>query len=135
MQYHEIIGYKKNCLVRAALESIAYYPFHLHKDDFEIICVLNGQITISDSALTHSLSYGDVYIFNPNDPHKIVSEDKSNLILTIQFNRDYWSRNFSQLTDAYFICEVLMPLKLNICGFSWPVSICSIMMTAAQTTL
>lgn len=105
MQYHEIIGYKKNCLVRAALESIVYYPFHLHKDDFEIICILNGQVTISDSALTHALSYGDVYIFNPNDPHKIVSEDKSNLILTIQFSRDYWSEQLPQLKDAYFICD------------------------------
>lgn len=71
MLYEEPIGYKSNARVRASMNTIMYYPFHLHPEDIELICVMNGTVTIFDSAVSHKLSYGDVYVFNPNDPHKI----------------------------------------------------------------
>ncbi|NLD19690.1 MAG: AraC family transcriptional regulator [Clostridiales bacterium] len=105
MKYIEQIGYKSSAMVKARLESLAYYPFHLHRDDFEIICVLNGKVTICDSAASYALSYGDVHIFNMNDPHKIVSDDPDNIILTVQINCDYYKQHFEGLHDAYFICD------------------------------
>ena len=105
MQYIEQIGYKSNAMVKSKLESISYYPFHLHKNDFEIVCVLNGNITIADSAATYTLSYGDIHIFNMNDPHKITSEDPQNIILTVQINCDHYKQYFEKLEDAYFICD------------------------------
>ena len=105
MRYEELIGFKSNARVRVLLESIAYYPFHLHKGCIEIICVLNGSVIISDSALDHVLSYGDVYIFNVNDPHKIVSEDPESIVLTVQIDRTSYDRFFENLQNAYFICN------------------------------
>ncbi|MDO4544845.1 MAG: AraC family transcriptional regulator [Bacillota bacterium] len=105
MNYVESIGYKSSAKVKAKLESIAYYPFHLHQKDFEIICVLNGIVKICDSAATYTLSYGDVHIFNPNDPHKITSDDPGNIVLTVQLECDYYKRHFNDLQNAYFICD------------------------------
>lgn len=105
MQYIERIGYKTEARVKVKLESIAYYPFHLHKHDLEIICVLNGNVKISDSATSYSLYYGDVHIFNPNDPHKILSDDPKNIILTIQIDCNHYKQYYENLPDAYFICD------------------------------
>lgn len=105
MQYNENIGYKLNSRVKATLGSIAYYPFHLHKSDIEIIAVLNGGITISDSAMSYQLTYGDVYIFNANVPHKIVSQSSDDIVLTIQIDLLHYNQFFSNLPDAYFICD------------------------------
>lgn len=105
MEYIELIGYKNESLVKAKIESISYYPFHLHKEDIEIICVLNGTITIFDSAAAYPLTYGDVYIFNSNDPHKIISDDSQNIILTIHINTPHYNQYFDNLSDAYFICD------------------------------
>lgn len=105
MQYIEKIGYKTSAMVKAKIESMEYYPFHLHDDAIEIICVLNGNVKISDSAATYALKYGDVHIFNRNDPHKIESDDPTNIILTIQFDCDYYGRYFDVLDDSYFICD------------------------------
>lgn len=105
MEYVELIGYKNEAMVKAKIESISYYPFHLHKDDIEIICILNGTVTIFDSAAAYALTYGDVYIFNKNDPHKIISNDPENIILTIHINSTYYTQYFDILSEAYFICD------------------------------
>ncbi len=105
MQYIEKIGYKTTAGVKAKVESMEYYPFHLHDDAIEIICVLNGKVKISDSAASYTLTYGDVHIFNKNDPHKIESDDPENILLTIQIDCPHYMRHFDQLNDAYFICD------------------------------
>lgn len=105
MQYIEKIGYKSTAGIKAKVESMEYYPFHLHDDAIEIICVLNGTVKISDSAASYTLKYGDVHIFNKNDPHKIESDDPENILLTIQIDCLHYLRHFDELDDAYFICD------------------------------
>ena len=105
MQYIEKIGYKTSAMVKAKVESMEYYPFHLHDDALEIICVLNGTVRISDSAASYTLKYGDVHIFNKNDPHKIESDDPENILLTIQLDINHYGRFFDALSNAYFICD------------------------------
>lgn len=105
MEYIEMIGYKSSSNIRAKVESISYYPFHLHKHDLEIICVLNGSVTICDSAASYTLSYGDVYFFNKNDSHKIVSDDPENIVLTVHINLNNYIQYFENLNNCYFICD------------------------------
>lgn len=105
MQYIEKIGYKSTARIKAKVESMEYYPFHLHDDAIEIICVLNGTVKISDSAASYTLNYGDVHIFNKNDPHKIESDDPENILLTIQIDCPHYLCHFAELDDAYFICD------------------------------
>ncbi len=104
MQYVETVGYKLNTRLKASVDEIFYYPFHLHKDTVEIILVLRGNVVVSDSATNCTLHSGQIYIFNANDLHRI-SSDESNMILTIQLERSYFRRFFSRLEYAYFICD------------------------------
>ncbi len=106
MQYIEQIGYKSEARIKARLESIEYYPFHIHEHSLEIICVLNGTVEICDSAATYTLSYGDVHMFNPGDPHKITSTSPENIILTVQIDLNHYKYHFKDLKDAYFICDI-----------------------------
>lgn len=101
----EHIGYKLNSKVKVSLENITHYPIHLHTSAIEIICVLDGSISISDSALNHKLSAGDVYIFNAKDPHRIITISENNIILTVQIDIEYYKRYIDQLNLMYFVCD------------------------------
>ena len=103
--FQETIGFKLHSRVRTALENIVYYPVHMHTGAIEIICVLDGSISISDSALNHKLTAGDVYIFNAKDPHKISSVSENNIILTLQIDIEYYKKYFKRLDAIYFICD------------------------------
>lgn len=113
MQFKELIGFKSGSGIHAALENIKYYPFHLHKDVLEIVCVINGKIKISDSAHDHILSYGDIYFFNNSDPHKIESLDSDSILLTVHLDLAHYNRFFKDFDDGnydlvsmpYFICD------------------------------
>lgn len=103
--FRENIGYKLNSRVRASLDNIRNYPVHMHAGSIEIICVLDGIVKISDSAMNHKLSAGDVYIFNAKDPHKIITVSENNIILTVQIDMDYYKRYYKRLDLTYFICD------------------------------
>lgn len=103
--FRENIGYKFNSRVRASLGSILHYPIHMHSNTIEIICVLDGIVSISDSALNHKLSVGDIYIFNAKDPHKIITVSEKNIILTVQIDIEYYKRYLKRLDMTYFICD------------------------------
>lgn len=105
MQYIEHIGYISPSGVKTKIESISYYPFHIHDNDIEIICVLNGRVHIWDSAASYDLSHGDVHIFNKENPHKILSDDPDNIVLTVQIDCSHYAQYFSDIHDAYFICD------------------------------
>jgi AraC-like DNA-binding protein len=104
MRFNEYIGFKSNTGVRVSLDNIITYPFHLHTDALELVGLLYGSITISDCATDYILSPGDVYIFNPNDPHRIVANEESGL-LTIQILRDAFIPLFPELKEMYYVCQ------------------------------
>lgn len=104
MKFNEYVGFKMNAGVRVSLDSIATYPFHMHTDVLEVVGILYGSATISDCATDHILSPGDIYIFNPNDPHRIVSNEDSGF-LTIQISVDGFLPHFPTLKEMYYVCQ------------------------------
>lgn len=114
MLYNEPIGFKNSCGVKATLESIAYYPCHMHDGILEVICVLDGKYEIACDAYDHLLSYGDVYFFNSNNSHKIKKADHGNcILLTVHIDLNHYksyfknfdgSENYDIMSD-FFICD------------------------------
>lgn len=105
MQYVETVEYKNNARVKARVETITCYPFHLHETSIEILCILQGSVMISDAAARYTLQSGDVHIFNPNDPHRIEPEQADSMILTIQLDLPYYQGLLPGLGHAYFLCD------------------------------
>jgi len=104
MRFDEYVGFKLNTGIRVSVDYIKSYPFHLHTDVLELVGLLYGSVTISDCATDHVLSPGDVYIFNPNDPHRIVSNEESGL-LTVQILRGAFVTIFPKLKEMYYVCQ------------------------------
>lgn len=104
MRFKEKINYKSNSMIKVSLENISEHPFHLHEDSIEIICILDGELYISDSASDYHLKYGDIYIFNPRDPHKLLSPGE-NIVLTLHIDQKYYSNYFSDMFSSYFVCD------------------------------
>lgn len=104
MRFNEYVGFKSNTGVRVSVDNMIAYPFHLHTDVIELVGLLYGSAIISDCAMDHVLAPGDVYIFNPNDPHRIVSKEESGF-LTIQIQRDEFVGIFPELKEMYYVCQ------------------------------
>ena len=104
MQFIEKIGYRSPARIRARIESIDDYPFHIHDDSLEILCVLDGSVDISDSAATYRLRYGDVHMFNRNDAHR-VSAHQPNILLTTHIDLTHYEQYIDQLEHMYFISD------------------------------
>lgn len=102
--FKEYIGYKFNSGVKATIKNITYHPFHVHDDTLELICVLDGELDISNSAADYHLSHGDVYIFNANEFHKI-SSNTDNIVLTVQLHKNNYIPQSSLGYDLYFVCD------------------------------
>lgn len=105
MNFREPVSYRSTSRLRCMAETITYYPFHLHDKDVEIVFVLDGELIVHDSALQHQLTPGDIYIFNANDPHKLVGRGEGNIVLRLQFHKDSYQSFFSDLENAYFVCD------------------------------
>ena len=97
--------YRNPARIKSRVEAINHYPFHLHEDSIEIICILCGSAVISDAAARYELKSGDVHIFNRECPHRISSEASDNLILTVQLDRSHYQRFFPELENTYFLCD------------------------------
>ncbi|MCR5035074.1 MAG: AraC family transcriptional regulator [Clostridia bacterium] len=114
MLFNDFIGFKYDCRVKATLENIICYPFHTHNNILEAICVIDGSYRISNGALEHDLSYGDVYFFNAPDTHKIERTSETGILLTIHIDLSYFKETFSDYDGTgqyditkttYFICD------------------------------
>lgn len=115
MLYNEIIGFKNNCGVKAILENLIYYPFHVHENILEIVCIIDGKYKIYNGAHQHFISHGDVYFFNSSDSHKIERISDAGIILTIHIDLKHYSgyfknyneqNNYDIIKEApFFICD------------------------------
>lgn len=105
MSFVEPVGFKLNSRVKASLDRIDEYPFHMHEDIIEIICVVKGEFNISESAQDYTLIPGDVYIFNAKDPHKIMALSKDSALITVQIQTEYYRQLFEIDGFPYFICD------------------------------
>lgn len=107
MRFDEFVAFRRNTGIRVSVDRICHYPFHLHSDVIELVAVLYGSVRVSDCAMDHLLVPGELYIFNPNDPHRLES-DGDNGVLTVQIKRSQMAGTFPELKDAYFVCQ---PMK------------------------
>lgn len=105
MQYIETVEYRAPARVKARVEKINYYPFHLHENCTEIICILRGLVGINDASVRYTLGPDDIHIFNPNDPHRIEAEDPDSLILTVQLELSHYQNEHMTPDQAYFLCD------------------------------
>ncbi len=101
----ETVGYRSRSRIRAGVFSISEYPIHVHPNALEILCVLDGNVRISDTVLKQRLTPGDVYFFSMRNAHQILSTGDTNLLLYVQLDLNYYKRYFKDIDKAYFVCD------------------------------
>lgn len=102
MRFDEFVGFRQETGLRVSLSGVKDHPFHLHGDILELIFVLYGTVHISDCAMDHWLFPGDVYVFNPRDPHRLRSGEPC-AILTLHLARGAFLEDFPDLRSQYFV--------------------------------
>ncbi|MFD3261178.1 helix-turn-helix domain-containing protein [Paenibacillus lentus] len=82
---YEFIDYQEDLPIRLFVNSVAYVPFHWHKE-VEIIYVLQGAITIHLDQRNYELSQDDIIVVNSMSVHQIERSNPDNVLLTLQFS-------------------------------------------------
>ena len=84
--------------------SIAEHPWHIHKNEIELIYILKGELEVHTSLYTFHLKEGDTFLFNSTVMHCIRGK-KDNIVLMYHFNIPYFSNYFPDLNRTIFICD------------------------------
>ncbi|MDR0268066.1 helix-turn-helix domain-containing protein [Paenibacillus sp.] len=82
---YEFIDYQEDLPIRLFVNSVAYVPFHWHKE-VEIIYVLQGAIAIHLDQQNYTLSQDDIIVVNSMSVHQIERTSQDNVLLTLQFS-------------------------------------------------
>lgn len=107
--FEEYIGFKLRTRVKANCVLLGISPMKIHNSILKIICVLDGNIIISDSFSDYLLTQNDIHIVNPTYPYYIheAEPDCESTLLLIEIDLEYYKRFFAEITDnLYFTCNV-----------------------------
>ena len=100
----EKVKYERGVHCRAVLTSIDYYPIHIHAD-MQLIYVVQGELQLRVSYDTYNLMEGDMHIVNTADTHAYKSNGKSNVLLILYFETDYFSRFHPNYYGIILFCD------------------------------
>ncbi len=103
--------------VKAFIASIAYTPFHWHRE-YELIGVLSGEIMLRDEEGTAVLKKGDIYLLNPNTIHEIhTSGTEGNLCMLVQIDPGFLKAGVGEDAAIHFYLDSTREELAPECGF------------------
>lgn len=97
----EIIEHSYIQYLNVFLVNMNYRSPHSHRE-FELILVLEGEVTITSKQESYTLSSGCSVILNPNQPHEIKSSLDNSLILCVQISPKFCYDYFPSIKNLVF---------------------------------
>lgn|GEM_PF-49736 len=101
---YEIVRSSDALPVNVRIYSVNEIELHWHKF-IELIMVLEGSISISNSSSSTTLKQGDFILINSNEIHKTTKTDEHNLLLAVHINLDFYTSIHFGITNVYFDCN------------------------------
>jgi AraC-like DNA-binding protein/beta-xylosidase len=97
----EYINFMENLPLNISLESIVDYPLHWH-NCLEIIFVLRGIVYVQMESEIYELEEREIEIINPDEPHRIYSDDENNRLLIFKMDLDFFEKYYNDVKNIYF---------------------------------
>jgi AraC-like DNA-binding protein len=97
----EKAGYLDDMPMNIRIVNIENYPLHYH-NDHEFIYVLRGSVTLKCGSSIYRMQQGDIFVINDSEVHGIYDCSKDNVVLMIQINADYFTRQFPTLSNNVY---------------------------------
>lgn len=88
--------------VNVVTAHIDEYPRHFH-DDIEILYVISGKILVQNGYYKYELSQGDITIINEKEIHSFEKVSKSNMVMMLRINLNYFEMYYKNLRNNFFI--------------------------------
>lgn len=98
---YEFINYQEDLPIRLFVNSVAYVPFHWHKE-VEIIYVLQGAVTIHLDQRSYELSQDDIIVMNSMSVHQIERSNQDNVLLTLQFSPELLDEHRAVICNSLY---------------------------------
>ena len=92
----EKAGYLDDMPMNIRIVTIRNYPLHYHLDH-EFIYVLKGSVVLKCGSSIYKMQQGDIFIINDSEVHGIYDCSRDNVVLMIQINADFFTRQFPTL--------------------------------------
>lgn len=94
---YELIRHGKMNRLNIFVNRILYRSNHMHSD-FELVCVLEGEGSISTQRQNYPLTPGNIIFLNSNEPHDITGHGVGVTLLLIQFSKNFLQEYFPELS-------------------------------------
>jgi xylan 1,4-beta-xylosidase len=112
---YEQVRHIPGALYRTVFIPIAYVGMHWHKEP-ELILVLDGSVTVTNSRQTFTLRKGDLIWINASEVHSLLETQDDNLLLVLQFDPDVFSGICSEFLDRQYDVNPECPLEKTPAG-------------------
>lgn len=97
----EKAGYLKDFPINIRVSHIENYPLHYHYDP-EFIYVLKGFVTLKCGSSIYKMQQGDIFVANESEVHGIYNCSTDNVVLIIQIDTRYFSKQFPALKNSVY---------------------------------
>ncbi len=97
----EIIKYEKIKHIKMFIVDVVYRNFHMH-NAIEFNYVLSGSGTITLANCSHFAKEGDLFLYNSNEMHEILSTTSTLKILSLQISKNFCHSYFPQFENYEF---------------------------------
>ncbi len=102
MPEFETIVHPKHPFTKAFVNSIQIRDWHWHQD-FELILLLNGEISVQTLHETIEMREGDFYLLHPRDIHRITGPSLENHVGLVQIDASFCSAYYPSFQRFRFL--------------------------------
>lgn len=99
------IEYSDGLAVKTELLNIRHVPKHNH-DDFQIIYVLEGELSLTLFYARYRLQPGSIHIIHSEDVHSMESITENNRVLVLSLDCEYFKSIFPHFITTVFITNI-----------------------------
>lgn len=105
---YEIINHPRMKHFNPFVVNLSFRNSHLH-NDFEICLLLKGECTVNSKKESYYLNKDSIILFNPIQPHEIMTQNNSALILSLQISNKFCVNYYPAISNTNFSVSNLTP--------------------------
>jgi AraC-like DNA-binding protein len=100
---YEIVDYNHLRNIKLFIVDLVYRNLHMH-NEYELCLLLNGSLEVYTCKNLSLHQVGDLFLFNPSQPHELRAKDNSNvMILSLQVSQRFFSPYYKPIENLDFM--------------------------------
>ena len=104
---YEQVEFEQNMPLKVCYVKIDEYPFHMHRNAFELIYLLEGTLETDLVNEALEMKAGDIHVCNPHELHRYRGNGEDNAAVLLYLNLDAYHEEYPDLETYLFTSRAI----------------------------